>query len=103
MQDGQTATLKESILEQKSGIVLVFSPYTDGSAKNYIWESHFVPKKMIELHPSRGYNFPLYAQGNGDAIAEKYLHITEKELKGNATNSTNANNRKWVLRYVIGV
>ena len=103
MQEGQTATLKESILDQKFGIILVFFPYSDGQGKDYIWESHFVPKKMVELHSGKGFNFPLYADGNGAVLAEKYLYITDTKITGNASNSTNANNKKWVLRYVIGV
>lgn len=80
-----------------------FFPYSDGQGKDYIWESHFVPKKMVELHSGKGFNFPLYADGNGAVLAEKYLYITDTKITGNASNSTNANNKKWVLRYVIGV
>lgn len=100
MQGSQTISLKNPVSQQKNGIVLVFSPYDGGVAKDYMWISHFVSKKIVSLKPNSGHNFICFAQGNGGQVAEKYLYISDESIKGNDGNK-NAPNNKWVLRYVL--
>lgn len=100
MQGSQTISLKNPVSQQKNGIALVFSPYDGGVAKDYMWISHFVSKKIVSLKPNSGHNFICFAQGNGGQVAEKYLYISDKSIKGNDGNK-NAPNNKWVLRYVL--
>lgn len=47
MQAGQTATLSESVLEQYDGISLIFSLYSDNTAKNQEFFSFFIPKIIL--------------------------------------------------------
>jgi hypothetical protein len=108
MSASQTVNLSESIGKQRSGIVLVFSLYQEGAAKNAEWVTHYVPKYMITHHPSGGgYSF-LCNTPFRHAI--KYLYITDTQITGHDDNDgaktvdgINYTNNEMVLRYVIGV
>lgn len=110
MTANHTVTLSESVSEQKSGIVLVFSRYNSdtSSAVNESFSTHFVPKKAVSLHDSKGFNFNLCGMW---ANGMKYLYIGDTTITGhehnNATERTvggiTYNNAYYVLRYVIGV
>lgn len=106
MVGNQTAPLSEKISEQNSGIVLVFSAYSDDRAQNAGWYSHYIPKKLIELKSGQGHGF-LIPDYNGAGIrANKYLYISDELIEGNDINHgtyENINNSLVVLRYVIGV
>lgn len=119
MNGSQTATLSERVSEQANGIVLVFTGYSNGTARNWNTVSHFVPKKKIELLNGVGEFIPL---GGTEGISGfKYVYLTDTGVGGNDKNQQTVavqlgngagngidvymryNNYDYVLRYVIGV
>ena len=108
MDAGQTARLSEKVSEQLTGIVLVWSYYTNDAAQNYGWNTFFVPKGMVELKNGVGYDIPLRRTKNA-AFGIKYVYVNDNRIVGHADNvaTGTANNvpyanNKWVLRYVFG-
>ena len=102
-------TFSELVSKQPSGIVLVFSEFSDGVVRNQTWSSHFVHKSVIASHSGTGHCFWM-STSNGAYIATKYLYIKDDGITGHANNGltfTNSgvtlNNTRFVLRYVIGV
>jgi hypothetical protein len=111
MQESHTIALSEAISAQTNGVVLVFSRYSSGAAKDYNWSTHFVPKAMVSNYNGGGQLFLMSSDGSFDVMASKYLYIEDEEIRGHANNTktgtgacgiTYANNA-FVLRYVIGV
>lgn len=109
MDETQTATLNDKVSEQSNGIIIVFSTYQSGEAKDFDWHCFFIPKKMIELHSGTGHTFSMNSVGYG-RIAGKYLYIYNDKITGNADNKMSGtangvtiNNALYVMRYVIGV
>ena len=109
MTDTHKITFSETASKQPNGIVLVFSEYYDGAAKNQTWSSHFVHKSLITSHSGTGNVFWM-STSNGAYIATKYLYIRDDGITGHANNGlsfTNSGvtltNNRFVLRYVIGV
>lgn len=109
MSGSHVITLSEAISTQSNGIVLVFSAYANNEAKNYDFNSFFVSKHMIKNHNGNGHDF-FMTSANLDRISNKYLIISDTQIKGVDTNTvtfTNSgitiNNMNYVLRYVIGV
>ena len=109
MNGSQNISLKETISSQKMGITLVFCYYADGAAANEQWVMHFIPKYMIQEHPSgAGYSFNCNTSW---VNACKYLYIDDTNIWGNDRNSSDSltvggityTNKKMILRYVIGV
>ena len=110
MNGTQSITLSEAVSKQTSGIVLVFSYYSDGAAQNHSFTTHFVPKKEVELFPGCGHTYLMSINAGFSAIGAKYLTFTDTTISGHAGNvssGTNSgitfNNSNYVLRYVIGV
>lgn len=111
MTDAHIATLSESVQSQHHGIVLVFSPYDDGSTKDNNWQSFFIGKRLINDHQNQMYTFALF----GNQLAKpgtKYMAINNTQIKGHVHNTTTGTsatsgikyqNNFWVLRYVYGV
>ena len=110
MTETHKITFAEPASLQPSGIVLVFSEYYDGEAKNQSIVSHFVHKKSIANHSGSGNCFWMMTS-NGAYVATKYLYIRDDGLTGHANNGIVINgtsgitltNNRFVLRYVIGV
>lgn len=109
MTAGHTAQLSETISKQPSGIVLVFSAYSDGEAKDLHFSCQYIPKAMVSKHSSVGYNCPL-STADFSYIGTKLLFIADTHITGHeANNQTGTNNgvtfanNHWVLRYIIGV
>ena len=110
MNASQTANLSENISAQPNGVVLIFSRYGDGGALNHNFNSFFVPKQFIQLHPGGGCSF-LMMTGSFDHACSKYLYFNDNSITGYSTNNatgTGSNgvtyaNNAYVLRYVIGV
>lgn len=110
MKGNQTITLSEKISEQVNGIVLVFSEYKNGSAQDYNFSCHFVPKEFVSLWPGYGSSFFLNNSKLG-LVGSKYLYIKDDEISGNAANEETGTgtsgikytNNRFVLREVIGV
>lgn len=108
MNGDQKATLSEKVSEQLTGIVLVWSYYTNGAAQEYGWNTFFVPKIMVQLKLGVGYDIPLRRTKNA-AFGTKYVYVNDNSIVGHADNvaTGTANNvpyknNQWVLRYVFG-
>lgn len=111
MQASHTIKLNEAISKQPTGIVLVFSRYdTDNSAElDDDFSSHFVSKKLIADKLGKGHSF-FMSDAFFRNVGAKYLTINDTQISGHAANveiTTSSgitfNNKKWVLRYVLGV
>ena len=106
-----TITLSEKVSQQPSGIVLVFSRYSGGTAQNYHWNEFFVSKEWVRRHPGTGHSFMMTNDGLFSLMASKYLYIHDDKIGGNDVNGESGtgtsgiiyNNAAFVLRYVIGV
>lgn len=109
MQASHTITLSEAISKQPTGIELVFSRYESGAALDDDFSHHFVSKKSVAMHNNKGHSF-IMSDAFFRNVGAKYLIITDTVISGFASNvevSTASgitfDNKKWVLRYVIGV
>lgn len=110
MGNGITASLSEKISTQKNGIVLAWSAYVNGTAQNYDWVYHFVPKDAVSGNDHIGVGFFL-ATADLSKAGGKYIYFDDQLLTGYSTNSltgTGASQIKytndyWVLREVYGV
>lgn len=110
MKGSQTAALSEAISKQPHGIVLVFSAYSDGTGKDYNFQSFFVHKNLVSNHSEKGHCFIL-AASRFTNMATKHLYISDAEIKGSDENELTGtlasgitySNNAYVLRYVIGV
>ena len=110
MTSGHTITLAEKVSAQKNGILLVFSEYYDGEAKNVSFVSHFVSKRIVATHSGCGHIFQM-CNSNLAYFATKYLYIHDATITGHDNNSLTGTaasgikytNNRFVLRYVIGV
>lgn len=110
MTSGHTVTLSEKVSAQPHGIVLVFSEYVDGEAKNQSFVSHFISKRVVSNHGGCGHCFQM-STSNLNYFATKYLYISDDKIVGHDNNSLTGTgntgisytNNRFVLRYVIGV
>jgi hypothetical protein len=109
MTAGHSATLSEPVSKQPSGIVLVFSAYEDGEAKDNHFVCHFIPKALISTHSSVGHLCPL-STADFSFVGGKMVYINNTNVTGNDQNSLTGtkngityDNKHWVMRYVIGV
>lgn len=105
--DTQTCTLSEAISEQIHGVIFAWSGYNpdENTTKNSEWTYYFVAKYHT-----------VHFNGQGVAMSDpyygtfKYVYISDTSVKGHTindetgtTNGVAYNNRKHVLRYIIGV
>lgn len=104
--------LAEPVIMQPSGIVLVFSRYSNGAVADTNFNSFFVPKQFVDEKRGYGNMFVMYATPTLEMCAAKYLYINNEYITGHASNNltgTSATtgisyqNNQFVLRYVIGV
>lgn len=100
MNAGQRANLSQKISEQKNGIVLIFSGYSNDSVKNYDHATCFVPKTFLNFFSGGGIMIPM--GGSQGVDGSKYIYIYDDHLEGNAAN-VSGNNGKYVLSQVVGV
>lgn len=110
MNEGQTATLNGKVSEQHSGVVLVWSRYTNDTAQNDSFNFTFIPKSFVEMWG--GYGTTSIIAGSGfNPIGSKYVYVSDTKVTGNAINNQSSKtvngitfvNNNFVLRYVIGV
>lgn len=102
----QTVTLSDKVSNQLNGIILVWSYYSSG-AKNWNWNSIFVPKEFALNYPGYGIGMILY----GAYLGVKYVYINDQTLTGAADNSKSTvavsgvtfSPANYVLRDVWGV
>lgn len=114
MTESQKITLSEKISQQPTGIVIIWSAYRDGQARDFHWYFQFVPKFILSL-PTTTKQFDtdifLCAGGQSQYAAMKELTITDDVIYGRVGNSSDklivngitCVNNEWVLRAVIGV
>lgn len=109
MTSGHVISFSEPASKQTAGIVLVFSEFVDGEAKNQTFTSCFVHKATISAHSGSGHSFWM-STSNGAYIGTKYLYIRDDGITGHNNNNLTfessgitLNNNRFVLRYVIGV
>lgn len=109
MNADHVAELSQAVSVQRTGIVLVFSLYDEETStyKNQEMFEFFIPKYTIAKHNGSGRNFNLCGMF-GNSV--KYLYLHDDKIVGHDKNSTTMtvggieyNNRRYVLRYVIGV
>ncbi len=111
MTSTHTATLSEKVSQQATGIVLVFSRYSNSVVNDYYFNSFFIPKAFVKTHEGAGSNFLMTADGLFGIMCAKYLYIRDDKITGNDVNDKSGagtsgityNNAGFVLRYVIGV
>ena len=112
MTEGHKITLPEPISKQPSGIVLVFSRYTNGAVADTNFNNFFISKALVSAKPGVGHMFAMYATPTFEIMAGKYLYINNESIAGHANNSAagtssttgiSYQNNAFVLRYVIGV
>lgn len=95
-----TINLSKGISSQKTGIVLIFSGYSNGAAQNNNHTSYFIPRRYVGLYAGGGVVIPVGEAGRVNGA--KYIYVYDDRLVGNA-NNTSDNNNKWVLTAVVGV
>ena len=104
-----TINLSENIIDQFSGILLVWSGYSGGAAQNYQWHYDYVSKEVASLHPGHGITCIL-AGAAFNPIGTKYVYMNNDNITGFASNTQSGtrngitySNGSFALRYVIGV
>ena len=109
MTAGHSVVLAEKVSEQLTGICLVFSRISGGTAEDSNFNSFFVSKHLVATMPGMGSCFYMTAV-NFSYICAKYLYISDDRITGNELNNASGtnngvtyNNAAYVLRYVIGI
>lgn len=112
MTDSHTASLYDSITNQPTGIILVWSRYSNSTVRDYNYNTFFISKKQIELiGEGKGHTFILANDPTLGVFCSKYLYIYNNKIVGNSNNNSSGtgssgityDNSQFVLRYVIGV
>jgi hypothetical protein len=112
MTETHKITLSEPVSAQPTGIVLVFSRYSNGAAADTNFNDFFVAKALVNEKPGVGHMFVMYATPTFEMMAAKYLYINDTTITGHANNDATGTssttgityqNNGFVLRYVIGV
>lgn len=105
-----TITLPEKVSEQKHGIVLVWSAYSNNNPQDYGFNYFFIPKSHVKQFPGCGVSMIMTNTGSFSYIAVKYCYINNETISGNDNNIKEGtssgityNNSAFVLRSVIGV
>lgn len=109
MTGSQSLSFSQAVSAQPHGIVLVWSFYSDSTARNWSWNHHFIPKHHVLDHEGQGIQLGL-VDADGYHMG-KYVYLYDTKITGYSTNSSSATtkggvsicNANWVLRYVIGV
>lgn len=112
MHGSQEVTLLEPVSKQASGIVLIFSGYDidAGEFQDDNIQQFFVSKYAVNHYNGCSFNFPL-TTSNFEYVGNKNITISDTTIKGHSDNAnlgTGASgikydNRRWVLRFVVGV
>lgn len=115
MGNNQTANLSEPVSKQLNGIVLAWSEYTSGHARDYEWSFQYIPKDCVlrdigSTNLGVGSIHFMVSMANNVAAA-KTVYVFDDHINGYASNSSTSmtvasitlSNNRWVLRYVLGV
>lgn len=107
-----TATLSENVSVQKTGIVLHWQAYSDGSAQNWDHNYVFVPKQHVVASAGGGVAMTL-VNSAGDHMCRKYVYVSDNRVTGNDYNSQDQftgspsgvtwEPRYFVLTQILGV
>lgn len=109
MTASQTATFTngQKLSDQLTGIVLVWSAYSNNAAQNNNFFYQFVPKWHVYTHPSSGICAIMPDNNmNTNTVCKKYVYVHDDKVVGNDNNNatgTGFNNKAKVLRAIIGV
>lgn len=102
------ATLSEPLSAQKNGMVLAWSAYVDGEAKDWSWVYTYVPRWHAVA--GTGTSGIVCSAVASDYAMAKYLYVYDDRIGSNPENEQavsvgglTADNGKWVLRYALGV
>ena len=101
MTASQTVILSEAVSAQPTGVVCVWSRYSNG-ALNQSFVFHFVPKVFVAWHNGVGHAQMMCRYQTTTTYAIKYIYIHDDNIVGHNSN-TDGNSANYVLRYVIGV
>lgn len=107
MSSSHKVNLSSPVSEQTNGIILVFTGYANGSARNDDIQCFVVPKWVVNKHNGGNNKFPLFG-GLASVFAMKGLYISDTAITGHDNNTKSGsgvipfNNSAFVLRYVIG-
>ena len=116
MQASQTIDLLETVDSQPNGIVLAWSgfDFVNQEVKNYDWNYFFVPKYHVDKSNDNGAGVSIFlVNSNASYLCAKYVYVYNNKIAGNENNNKEnvtapnsgirVNNKRYVLRYVIGV
>lgn len=92
-------TIYVPISEQKHGIMLLFSAYSNGEPRNWNNANFVVLKEEAALLDGGWRVFPMGGTHGIDAV--KYIYIYSNRLEGNDANQE-GNAKNYVLRRIIG-
>lgn len=107
----QVAELSEPVSAQRSGIVLHWQAYTNGTAQDYDHNYFFVPKSHVSRNPGGG--VPMFLTVSTlNAATAKYVYVHDDRIVGNNVNNQEPSTtgsgiertpKYFVLTQVIGV
>lgn len=111
MNSGHTASLSEAISKQTNGIVLVWSYYQDGAAKDHSISTDFISKYEVSVLAGCPRTCFMAINSGLSSFGAKYVYVNDTSITGHATNVSSGtaqsgitfSNGNYVLRYVIGV
>lgn len=111
MTSAHTVPLPETLSNQKTGLILTFSPYDIDSKTiyEYGYQSFVVDKNWIKLHPGNGWTQTMFHERFTKACT-KYIQINEVSLIGDDRNQASGtgacgiefDNTSMILRAVSG-
>lgn len=108
MNASQTVPLAEKVSEQAHGVILVWSAYANGTAQNYNFTYHVVPKYHVKTFSGGGVTCNMSGLRFATP-ASKYVYVRDDAIVGNANNEGSGtangityNNSAYVLRAVLG-
>lgn len=103
--ENHRATLSEPVLAQPSGIVIIWSHYSNSNTDDYNFIPFFIPKYYVQAHGGKGVFMSDVYCG-----MRKYVYVSNTVVVGNTTNDESGtdhghdyDNKYYVMRYIIGV
>ena len=106
MTEKQVIELSQPVSLQLTGIVLVWSRYANGSAKNDSWYYQFVPKWHAMNHGTEGVYTSIPLGNSSSDVCNKYLYVDDVYIRGHVDNTSigaGYRNNSRVLRAILGV
>lgn len=103
--------LSESVSEQLTGIVLVWSEYDSGNALDFGWAFTYIPKESLSII-TVAICTGLFFSPTKSVLGTKFVSVRNTGIIGSGANTSTsypiinsiyANNARWALRYVLGV